>query len=505
MTSNVRCLLAGLAALASAWQMTAAERNVILIITDDESPTLGCYGDPVAKTPNVDALAADGMLFHRAYATAASCSASRSAVLSGLFNHRNGQYGHTHDEHHFVSFEDIGPLTMPRAMSRAGYRTGHIGKFHVAPESTYRFDHYFRANERNPVAMAEAVAEFVTAEDERPFLLYFAPGDPHRSGGFSERTGGAFPPNLFGNREEVPGYPGVTEVVFDPSAVPVPEFLPDTPETRQELAQYYQSSARIDQGVGRLIALLKAAGLYDKTLIIYTSDHGMAFPGAKTTVYEAGLAVPMVARDPYQSRRGVSSDALVSLVDLTPTVLDFAGALDRSNHRPKGWEAPVKEPDDPTALYPNTGYGRYAAYQGRSWYPLLADPAGAIRGPLLASHTFHEIQMYYPMRAVWDKHYRLIWNIAYQLPFPLASDLWSSATWQAQAARGPSAPLGHFTLDSYQHRAEFELYDVSQNRYEQRNLAADPAMADVLAHYKELLQRAQRETEDPWLSKWSHE
>ena len=98
-----------------------------------------------------------------------------------------------------------------------------------------------------------------------------------------------------------------TKSSYDPADVPVPPFLPDTPETREELAQYYQSCSRIDQGVGRLVEILKEADLYDKTLIVFTSDHGMAFAGGKTTVYEGGLRVPMVVRDPYQDRSAASS------------------------------------------------------------------------------------------------------------------------------------------------------------------------------------------------------
>jgi len=106
--------------------LNAAERNVIFFITDDESPTLGCYGDPCAVTPHIDALAADGTLFRRAFATTASCSASRSVVMSGLHNHKNGQYGHTHNFHKFSSFHNVVSLSLPRVMANAGYRTAQI-------------------------------------------------------------------------------------------------------------------------------------------------------------------------------------------------------------------------------------------------------------------------------------------------------------------------------------------------------------------------------------------
>jgi len=131
--------------------LPAAERNVIFFITDDEAPTLGCYGDPVAVTPNIDALAKDGTLFRYAYATTASCSASRSVVMSGLHNHMNGQYGHQHDYHKFASFHNVVSLALPRVMANAGYRTAHIGKYHVAPEEVYHFETYPKGHERNAV------------------------------------------------------------------------------------------------------------------------------------------------------------------------------------------------------------------------------------------------------------------------------------------------------------------------------------------------------------------
>ena len=153
---------------------SATERNVIFVITDDESPTLGCYGDTSAVTPHIDALAEDGMVFRRAYATTASCSASRSVVMSGLHNHRNGQYGHQHNYHKFASFHNVVSLSLPRVMAKAGYRTARCGKYHVAPEDVYHFGQTIRGNGRNAVDMANNCREFITAESDTPFFLYFA-------------------------------------------------------------------------------------------------------------------------------------------------------------------------------------------------------------------------------------------------------------------------------------------------------------------------------------------
>jgi len=206
-----------------------AERNIVVFITDDESPTLGCYGDPVAVTPAVDALAADGMVFENAFATTASCSASRSVVLSGLHNHANGQYGHQHDFHKFASWYDVVSLSLPRALARAGYRTARIGKYHVAPEEVYHFETVLKGNARNAVQMAESCRGLIEAESDQPFFLYFATSDPHRGGGIDKTSPLDLKPDLFGNKPNCGSHQGVKEVFFDPADVPVPAFLPDTP------------------------------------------------------------------------------------------------------------------------------------------------------------------------------------------------------------------------------------------------------------------------------------
>ncbi|MEO1992038.1 MAG: sulfatase-like hydrolase/transferase, partial [Pirellulales bacterium] len=180
--------------------LQAAERNIIVFVTDDESPTLGCYGDTAAVTPAVDALAKDGALFINAFATTASCSASRSVILSGLHNHANGQYGHQHDFHKFSSWYDVASFSLPRALARAGYRTARIGKYHVAPESVYHFETELNGPTRNAVVMADRCKDYITADHEKPFFLYFATSDPHRGGGVDATSKLTLKPDLFGNK-----------------------------------------------------------------------------------------------------------------------------------------------------------------------------------------------------------------------------------------------------------------------------------------------------------------
>lgn len=494
--------------LVAGTSLSAAERNIIFFITDDESPTLGCYGDPVAVTPAIDALAADGTRFVNAFATTASCSASRSVVMSGLHNHRNGQYGHAHSYHKFASFHNVLSLALPRVLAGAGYRTAQIGKYHVAPEEVYRFETYLKGNGRNAVQMAEASRAFITdTEDDRPFFLYFGTSDPHRGGGKDQTSESRLKPDLFGNRPNRGSYEGVDEVFFDPADVPIPSFMTDTRETREELAQYYQSCARIDQGLARLVRILKDAGLYDKTMIVFTSDHGMAFSGGKTTCFEPGLNVPFVVRNPYEKNRGVVSTAMISHIDITPSLLDFAGGLDPETNGPKKLvDADRYWRERGENLKENRGpRGGFTSYHGKSWVPILGRPDAEHWETIFASHTFHEIQMYYPMRVVRDRRYKLIWNIAHPLPYPFASDLWAASSFQAQFEKGMDAPYGRKTVGQYIHRPEFELYDMQNDREEANNLAYSTEYQDVLKEYQEKLKAFQKRMNDPWVMKWDYE
>ena len=499
----------------------AAEKNIVLFVTDDLSPDLGCYGNTAVQTPNLDRLATESTLYEHAFATTASCSASRSVILSGLHNHSNGHYGHLHNYHKFSAHPWV--QSLPVLLRRQGYRTANIGKFHVGPKSVFDFDQEFPQAQRNPVKMAENCREFLQAQTDAksPFFLYFATYDPHRSGKVAAHLPGK--PNRFGNTQSTEA--GVEQQVFDPSNVLVPPFLPDTLECRAELAQYYQSVARVDKAVGRLIEILKATGHWENTLFVFTSDHGIAFPGAKTSVYEAGLRVPFLVHNPYlpaNQQKATNSDALISHIDITPTLLDFAGGLDpatrglrqsdnqkATNKKPylkHEWETRVHLPHAPDSA-PETGRMRPLPYtfHGRSILPTLGRSSTPGWDAITASHTFHEIQMYYPMRVYRDRHYKIIWNIAHQLPYPFASDLWNSPTWQAQHRQGPTTPFGNRTVETMMRHPKYELFDIKSDPEEKRNLADDPAHADTLATYLQKLKRFQRDTGDPWSIKWHYE
>jgi N-sulfoglucosamine sulfohydrolase len=447
----------------------ARRKNIVLFVNDDLGCDIGCYGNPAIRTPNMDQLASDGVRFTNAFCTTASCSSSRSVILTGLYSHANAQYGLAHAEHHFASYDAT--RSLPVMLAQNGYRTALVGKLHVLPEAAYRFDQVLKANPRNSVQMAEACRQVVEADSEQPFFLYFCPADPHRSQGTVQV--GEVAANPFGNEAR---YPGVKEEKYLPSEVIVPPFLPDTPACRAELAQYYQSTSRIDQGLGRLRQILQEAKVADDTLIVFTSDNGIAFPGAKTTLYDPGMQVPLIVYDPaLTGRAGQEATGMVSHVDLTPTLLEYAG---------------VKPP---------------AKLHGRSWRSLLADGNAAGWDEVMGSHTFHEVTMYYPMRVVRTRQYKFIWNIAHELEYPFASDLFDSATWQDALRRGPDSTYGKRTVEAFLHRDKYELYDLSADPHESENLASLPQHAPLLKEMVAKTKAFQQKTKDPWLLKWEHE
>lgn len=458
--------------------------NIILIVADDHGKdALGCYGNTVIKTPNLDKLAAEGTRFTNAFCTAASCSPSRSVILSGTQNHTNGMYGLQHDFHHFTSFDSIKAL--PVLLTENGYRTGRIGKYHVAPEEVYKFEKVLStgaANDpeslgRNALNMAEISRGFITEENDKPFFLYFATDDPHRSNAILPDGSPDFEagsgPNLFGNRKQ--GYKGVEEIKYNPEEVLVPSFLPDNRQCREELAQYYQSVSRLDQGIGKLIQILKETGKYNNTVILYISDNGMAFPGAKTTLYDPGMRLPCIIRDPAQSKKGMVNHSMISWVDIAPTILDFADI------------PAIKE-----------------KLQGRSFKNILTQADAEEWNEVYASHSFHEITMYYPMRVIRTRKYKLIYNIAHELQFPMALDLQKSYTWKS-VIQSKRAIYGKRKTDALLRRPKFELYDLERDPEEIKNLINDPKYVKVYEELSEKLKVFQKSTSDPWFHKWQYE
>jgi N-sulfoglucosamine sulfohydrolase len=455
-------------------RIIAAEKkrpNIVLVMTDDQgTDSLGCYGNPVIKTANMDALAAEGVRFTHAFCTHSTCSASRAVTLTGLHSHANGMYGLSHAYHHFSCFDNV--KSLPVMLSKSGYRTGNVGKLHVNPKKVFKFDVTIasgvkNSRHRNTVQMAVNCRDFIEADDQ-PFFLYYCTSDPHPSPPWV-KSHLPYAAETFGNRPE--GYDGVTPVEYDPNDVIVPPFIPDRPKDRVQMAQYYQSVSRIDQGLGRLIEIVKKAGKYDNTVFIFISDNGIAWPGAKCTLYEAGMRLPCIVRTPWQKNKGIACDAMITWADITPTILDFAG---------------VDQPG--------------VKFHGRSFGTVLEQEKTKGFDEIYASSTFHTLEMFYPMRVVRQRKYKLIWNIAYKLNRPFGGNPY----WQAAIKRGDKY-YGLRTVEKYLQPGEFELYDLENDPQELNNLADDPEYAKVLENLKQKIKKFQQETKDPFITRYSYE
>lgn len=442
-------------------------RDILLIITDNQNWfDLGCYGNKVIQTPHMDRLASEGVRFRQAFATVASCSASRAVIFTGVLTHRNGQYAHTPNEHNQRLRPDI--TTVFEKLKTLGYRSALIGKQHIAPLEKYPFD--FTTTRipgdattravptKDVTGLGKACGEFIASCADHPFFLTLALGDPHPNG--TEGVAWGVEPEF-----------GYTPVTYDSATLEVPPFLPDTPMVREQLAGYYQQVSRADHGVGLAIEALKKSGRYDDTLILFLSDHGTSEPGAMGTHYEPGVRAPLIIRKPG-GPTGVLHEALVAFTDITPTLLDWAG---------------VENPA--------------AGTHGRSILPILDDPQAKGWDDVLLSHVAHEIYSYYPMRTLRERRFKLIWNLTWKAEYPLPVDTFNRRLWQS-LLKEKATHIGPRTIEAFLNRPKFELYDLESDPWELTNLATQSAHAERLKTMTARLLQRLEETEDPWLRKY---
>ncbi|HET8737885.1 MAG TPA: sulfatase-like hydrolase/transferase, partial [Pricia sp.] len=240
--------------------------NILFIVSEDNGPELGCYGTQV-RTPNLDKLAQEGILFENAYVPQAGCSPSRAAFLTGLYPHQNGQIGLATWKYHLY---DPNTPNIPKSLKAAGYTTGIIGKLHVDPESAFPFDfssirksNFARQNMEQYAIDAE---KFMTGND-KPFFLQVNYPDAHAP--FLKQVDGLPKDPL--NADEVH---------------PLPYMMLDNERLKALTANYYNCIMRLDTYVGDLIKALKKSGTYQNTLIVYIGDHGADMLRGKRTSYE---------------------------------------------------------------------------------------------------------------------------------------------------------------------------------------------------------------------------
>ncbi|MFK8112839.1 MAG: sulfatase, partial [Rubripirellula sp.] len=406
----------------------ARGRNVVLLISDNQNKDdCGCYGNTVIQTPNIDQLARQGVRFLDAFATTASCGPSRAVIYSGLQTHSNGQYGHGHGTHTFRLNPKV--ETVFKSLGDNGYHTALLGKQHTTHPESYPFTFSRKVSGRDVTKIARISKEFITEAGDEPFFLAIGYSDPHPTS--IPRPGWG----IVRKDNTVP------VVQYDPANVIVPSYLPDQPEVREGLAGYYQEISRLDHGIGQIMKVLEETGKDKETLVIFTSDHGSSEPGAMANHYEPGIQVPMIVRHPAGIGSGTTNKALVTLADLTPTILDWTQT------------APPKSP-----------------LHGRSFLPVLgqADPAGW--DEVLLSHVCHEVTMYYPMRTIRNRRYKMIWNVDWRSEYPLPIDTLRRATWTETVKRG-DATIGPRSVKKFLFRDQIELYDLQTDPDEIMNLA----------------------------------
>jgi N-sulfoglucosamine sulfohydrolase len=424
--------------------------NILLIVSEDNGPDLGCYGNQYVKTPNLDELAAGGIRFNRAYVAQAGCSPSRASILTGLYPHQNGQIGlatwgfrlYSPDVHNVV-----------RSLKSAGYRTGIIGKLHINPKSAFPFDmeeiptsNFSRKKLGDYAKHAEAFFQ----DDEKPFFLSVNYPDAHKP--------------WIHQAEGLPKQPVTADEVRPLSYMGV-----DTPQFRELNAGYYNSMSRLDVLVGDLLAALKRSGKSDNTLVIYLGDHGADFLRGKRTMYEGGLRIPFIVNWLGRVKSNQVLEELVSTVDLVPTMLAVAGA----------------EPEE--------------QLPGRSMLPLLLNESAEWRQYLFSEyHTHAATDNFYPQRGVHNQRYKLIENLLPDEVNP-GYDFTNAFFDSAPAAIEASAPDIRDAYHLMRQPPRFELYDLQNDPYEFHNLAASAQHRAVMTELQKQLATWREQTRDPLL------
>ncbi|KAL1870611.1 hypothetical protein Plec18167_007375 [Paecilomyces lecythidis] len=450
-----------------------APRNILLMVADDLGrDQMSCYGSKSIKTPNLDALAASGTQFDMAFTSTASCSGSRTVIYTGLHTHENGSYGLVKEKNGFQTLPNV--ETAPQIFNELGYYTGILGKVHVSPDNLYPWQVRRESDSRNVAETARQAEQFFNEAKKRDKSFFLTIGyiDPHRALGSRGGFG-----NVEGNYD-----PSLDDRIYTPDEVEVPSFLSDLPEVRQELAEYYRSIHRLDQGIGQVLKALERSDAAKDTLVLFLSDNGPPFINSKTTLYDAGVRLPFLLRVPSSgsASTGIVNPNIISYIDILPTFLDWAGHGDRP-----------------------TGDGHAGPRRGRSILPVVhSTEIHPNRSHVFGSHTFHEVTNYWPTRFMRTRKYKYHRNVCWKLDFPFAMDLYASLSFDGMRNSGtPTAPamIGPRTLKDYICRPPEELYDLENDPAEVRNVASDPTFKETLLEMRSALEKWQEETGDLWL------
>lgn len=427
--------------LAFAPLVHAQPPHIVLFIADDLSwHDLGCYGAKDVKTPNVDALAKQSMRFSSAFATSPTCTPSRCSIFTGLYPFRNG----AHANHSWIN---AGVQTMPRYMKQLGYRVVIAGKTHFGPREQFEFEYLKGSNVMPPgkkqvlwtdLSTAKVDELLASHDKSKPLCLIVCSHSPHVY--WMDSQG------------------------YDPKAINLPPYLLDTPQTREMRCKYYTDVSHMDEQLGDVLKSLDRHGFdASRTLFLFTSDQGAQWPFAKWNLYDAGIRVPLLARWTGTIKPGATTDALVSLVDVLPTMLNAGGAVDQ--------------------LTPKL--------DGESFLPVLLGQSDKLHDAVFASNTGDKDMNRSPMRAVRTARFKYVLNLLPNDPFKChisdaggADGLFYWKSWEALAKADAHSKA---VVEHYRHRPPEELFDAQADPYELHDLAQDPAHSKDLAQMRRLV------------------
>ncbi|MFP8952111.1 sulfatase [Natrialbaceae archaeon A-arb3/5] len=438
--------------------MTSA--NIVLIHCHDLGNYLGSYGAAV-ETPRLDRLADEGVRFDRHFVTAPQCSPSRSSLFTGRHPHQNGMLGLAHGDWELHPDERV----LPELLRDAGYETHLFGLQHIT-EHLDRLG-YDQIHTEEPLTVDASPAVHETsrarnvADEFRTVVTDGETDDPFfASVGFFElhrvEENGRF--GFEADRYDAP----------DPNEVEPLEFLPDEPGIRSDIAEIHGMLGALDDGVGTVLDALETAGIAEDTLVVFTTEHGLAMPRAKGCCYDPGIEAALLMRHPSRIEPGRVVDDLVSNVDVFATLCDVAGVSTLDDDR----------------------------IAGQSFAPLLFDDVNAdadgydSRDRLFAGMTWHD--QYNPMRAIRTDRWKYVRNLWHLPAVYLTRDIYCSNAGEAvrEEFYGSQRPYE-------------ELYDLENDPFERENLLADGSaeadVEDVRTRLRDDLHEWMVETEDPLL------
>lgn len=432
--------------------------NLLFITVDDMNWSLpGFMGGRPGLTPNLDALAARSHRFVNNRTVAPICQPSREAMMTGLLPHHSGALGFT------PVYE--GTPTLTTILRGEGYFTAGIHKLeHMQPESCFPWDFRIGGKDRSPLAYERGVRQAIAhAKDARkPFFINCNINDPHRP--FYGSPGG----DEMDDDEKGP-YKVPHEV--GPEEVEVPPFLEDLPAVRKELAQYWNSTQRLDRSIGKILDVLRESGKADETVIFFSADHGMPFPFSKATCYDSGSRTPALISWPGMSKPTTFTDHTAN-VDYLPTLLEIL-------------EAPAP-----------------ARLDGRSWLPIVR--GSETRGDDLVVTYVNTLVtgVAYPMRAIQDMRHTLVFSPWADGKLQFQCESMGGLTFNAMIDEAKSRPQVADRIRQYVYGVPLAFYDLQSDPGQRVNLIGSPGHRASIDRMKQELLATMERTTDPQLENY---